>query len=173
MYGPLLRLEGVRVDNGWNEALALNYERLHFHISFWEAMERRLRRNYSFLFVIQAFQLRSQNMHSPDADQVARPAVGAGVDRSGSGRGRASRRVSLPRRADRTGAPHLKRAARSRACGTACAPPVRAGHHERCQMMIVRLSAQRTFEAFALSQLNSFIVQALNRSESGQFLIGP
>ena len=43
MYGPLLRLEGVRVDNGWNEALALNYERLHFHISFWEAMGRRLR----------------------------------------------------------------------------------------------------------------------------------
>ena len=43
MYGPLLRLEGVRVDNGWNEALALNYERLHFHINFWEAMGRRLR----------------------------------------------------------------------------------------------------------------------------------
>ena len=39
------------VDNGWNEALALNYERLHFHISFWEAMGRRLRRNYCvFLF---------------------------------------------------------------------------------------------------------------------------
>jgi uncharacterized membrane protein len=54
MYGPLLRLEGVRVDNGWNEALALDYERLHFHISFWEAMGRRLRRNYSFLFVLQA-----------------------------------------------------------------------------------------------------------------------
>ncbi len=55
MYGPILRLEGVRVDNGWNEALALDYERLHFHISFWEAMGRRLRRNYSFLFIIQAF----------------------------------------------------------------------------------------------------------------------
>jgi len=54
MYGPLLRLKGVRVDDGWNEALALDYERLHFHISFWEAMGRRLRRNYSFLFVIQA-----------------------------------------------------------------------------------------------------------------------
>ena len=54
MYGPLLRLEGVRVDNGWNEALALDYERLHFHISFWEAMGRRLRRNYSFLFILQA-----------------------------------------------------------------------------------------------------------------------
>jgi len=54
MDGPLLRLEGVRVDNGWNEALALTYERLHFHISFWEATEHRLRRNYSFLFLVQA-----------------------------------------------------------------------------------------------------------------------
>jgi uncharacterized membrane protein len=54
MYGPLLRLKGVRVDSGWNEALALDYEKLHFHISFWEAMGRRLRRNYSFLFLLQA-----------------------------------------------------------------------------------------------------------------------
>ncbi len=54
MYGPLLRLQGVRVDNGWNEVLARDYERLHFHISFWEAAGRRLRRNYSFLFGVQA-----------------------------------------------------------------------------------------------------------------------
>jgi uncharacterized membrane protein len=33
MYGPLLRLVGVRVDNGWNEAPALDYERFHFHKS--------------------------------------------------------------------------------------------------------------------------------------------
>lgn len=54
MYAPLLRLKGVRVDNGWNEALALDYEQLHFHISLLEALGRRLRRNYSFLFLIQA-----------------------------------------------------------------------------------------------------------------------
>lgn len=53
-YGPLLRLQGVRVDSGWNETLARDYEQLHFHISFWEAAGRRLRRNYSFLFVVQA-----------------------------------------------------------------------------------------------------------------------
>jgi uncharacterized membrane protein len=53
MYAPLLRLKGVRVDNGWNEALAADYEQLHFHISWWEALGRRLRRNYSFLFLIQ------------------------------------------------------------------------------------------------------------------------
>jgi uncharacterized membrane protein len=54
MYVPLLRLERVRVDSGWNEALARDYERLRFHISFWEAVGRRLRRNYSFLFAVQA-----------------------------------------------------------------------------------------------------------------------
>jgi uncharacterized membrane protein len=54
IYVPLLRLEGVRVDNGWNEVLARDYERLRFKISLWEAMGRRLRRNYSFLFAIQA-----------------------------------------------------------------------------------------------------------------------
>ena len=54
MYGPLLRLEGVCVDNGWNVTLARDYEQLHFHISFWEATGRRLRRNYSFLFCLQA-----------------------------------------------------------------------------------------------------------------------
>jgi uncharacterized membrane protein len=53
MYAPLLRLKGVRVDSGWNEALAADYEQLHFHISLWEALGRRLRRNYSFLFLIQ------------------------------------------------------------------------------------------------------------------------
>jgi len=54
IYAPLLRLKGVRVDNGWNEVLAFDYEQLHFHISLREALGRRLRRNYSFLFLIQA-----------------------------------------------------------------------------------------------------------------------
>ena len=54
LYGPILRGEGVRTDSGWNHELARDYENLHFHISFWEAMGRRLRRNYSFMFGVQA-----------------------------------------------------------------------------------------------------------------------
>ena len=54
MYGPLLRLEGVHVDNGWNEALALNLRAASLSHKLLEAMGRRLRRNYSFVFVIQA-----------------------------------------------------------------------------------------------------------------------
>ena len=53
-YGPILKGEGVRTDNGWNEALIRDYQHLRFHISNWEAAGRRLRRNYAWLFVIQA-----------------------------------------------------------------------------------------------------------------------
>ena len=54
LYGPILRGEGVRVDSGWNQELARDYEKLRFHITFFEAMGRRLRRNYSFMFGVQA-----------------------------------------------------------------------------------------------------------------------
>jgi uncharacterized membrane protein len=54
LYVPILRGEGVRLDNGWNLELASDYEKLGFHISFLEAMGRRLRRNYSFMFGVQA-----------------------------------------------------------------------------------------------------------------------
>jgi uncharacterized membrane protein len=54
MYVPILRGEGVRIDNGWNLQLASDYEKLRFHITFLEAMGRRLRRNYSFIFGVQA-----------------------------------------------------------------------------------------------------------------------
>jgi uncharacterized membrane protein len=54
LYAPILRGEGVRTDSGWNHELARDYGELRFHISFWEAMGRRLRRNYSFMFGVQA-----------------------------------------------------------------------------------------------------------------------
>ena len=54
MYVPILRGEGVRIDNGWNHELARDYEHLRFHISYLEALGRRLRRNYSFMFGVQA-----------------------------------------------------------------------------------------------------------------------
>jgi uncharacterized membrane protein len=54
MFAPILRGEGVRVESGWNLELARDYENLRFHISFFEAAGRRLRRNYSFMFGVQA-----------------------------------------------------------------------------------------------------------------------
>jgi uncharacterized membrane protein len=52
-YGPLLRGQGLRTDNGWNEVLAEDYTGLYFHISFIEAIGRRLRRNYAWIFGVQ------------------------------------------------------------------------------------------------------------------------
>lgn len=49
-YGPLLRGQGVRIDNGWNELLANDYRTLRFHIGYMEALGRRIRRNYGWLF---------------------------------------------------------------------------------------------------------------------------
>ncbi|HLG14847.1 MAG TPA: DUF2270 domain-containing protein [Blastocatellia bacterium] len=53
-YGPILKGESVRTDNGWNDALVRDYAHLRFHISNWEAAGRRLRRNYAWIFIIQA-----------------------------------------------------------------------------------------------------------------------
>lgn len=53
LYGPLLRGEGLRVDNGWNRLLAQDYEDLGFHISLMEALGRRLRRTYGWIFAAQ------------------------------------------------------------------------------------------------------------------------
>lgn len=49
-YGPILRGEGMRVDNRWNELLAKDYEDLRFHITLPESLGRRLRRTYGWIF---------------------------------------------------------------------------------------------------------------------------
>jgi uncharacterized membrane protein len=54
MFAPILRGEGMRIESGWNLELARDYENLRFHITFLEAAGRRLRRNYSFMFGVQA-----------------------------------------------------------------------------------------------------------------------
>ena len=51
-YGPMLRGEGMRVESGWNEALARDLDHLRFHISYWEAIGRRFRRNYLWIVVV-------------------------------------------------------------------------------------------------------------------------
>jgi uncharacterized membrane protein len=52
-YAPMLTGHGIRTDNRWNELLAEDYRDLRFHITFWEAVGRRLRRNYGWLFATQ------------------------------------------------------------------------------------------------------------------------
>jgi uncharacterized membrane protein len=53
-YAPLIRGEGIRIDSGWTELLANDYQEPHYHIDFARAVGRRLRRTYAWIFVIQA-----------------------------------------------------------------------------------------------------------------------
>lgn len=52
-YCPILMGRGIDVSNGWNRVLADDYTGLYYHISFWEALGRRLRRNYMPIFAVQ------------------------------------------------------------------------------------------------------------------------
>jgi len=53
-FGPILLGHGVDVANGWNEVLHQDYVRPRLHITYPDALGRRLRKNYSWIFTIQA-----------------------------------------------------------------------------------------------------------------------
>lgn len=52
-FGPILLGRGVQTDNGWNEVLYQDYRRPRLHITYLDALGRRLRKNYSWIFIIQ------------------------------------------------------------------------------------------------------------------------
>ncbi len=52
-YEPMLRGKAVTIHNDWNDVLAEEISRLRFHISLFEAVGFRLRRNYGWIFAIQ------------------------------------------------------------------------------------------------------------------------
>ncbi|OFX04907.1 MAG: hypothetical protein A3E78_05825 [Alphaproteobacteria bacterium RIFCSPHIGHO2_12_FULL_63_12] len=54
-YAPLL-LRSHRPEPGpWQDVLAQDYLTPQYHISFWRALGRRIRRNYGYIFAFQAF----------------------------------------------------------------------------------------------------------------------
>jgi uncharacterized membrane protein len=52
-FGPILLGRGVEVANGWNEILYEDYQSPRLHITFPDALGRRLRKNYSWILTIQ------------------------------------------------------------------------------------------------------------------------
>lgn len=52
-FGPILLGRGVQVDNGWNEILYRDYRKPRLHITYADALGRRLRKNYGWIFAIQ------------------------------------------------------------------------------------------------------------------------
>jgi len=53
-FVPLLAGEGAGRDGRWNDLLANDYRRPRFHVSYLLAMGRRIRKNYCYIFSIQA-----------------------------------------------------------------------------------------------------------------------
>lgn len=53
-YAPMLRREGQKLDEGWQDILARDYMEPRHHISMARAVGRRLRRTYSWILGIQA-----------------------------------------------------------------------------------------------------------------------
>jgi len=53
-YAPMLRGENVTTHQNWQEVLAADYCEPVYHISYMRALGRRLRRNYAWIFAIQA-----------------------------------------------------------------------------------------------------------------------
>ncbi len=53
-FGPILLGEGPQIDSGWNRILYQDYRTPNLHITWLEALGRRLRRNYAWIFSIQA-----------------------------------------------------------------------------------------------------------------------
>ena len=51
-YGPMLRGQGITIDNRWNDLLADDYDDLRFHITLMEALGRRIRRTYGWIFSV-------------------------------------------------------------------------------------------------------------------------
>jgi uncharacterized membrane protein len=81
VYGPMLRGEGVRMDGQWNMLLARDYTTPRFHISYWRAIGRRLRKNYAYILAIQAVAYYGKLAIHPDAvttwsEFVDRAAIG-------------------------------------------------------------------------------------------------
>jgi len=52
-FGPILLGRGVQVGNGWNEILYRDYRKPRLHITYADALGRRLRKNYGWIFAIQ------------------------------------------------------------------------------------------------------------------------
>ncbi len=66
MYGPLLRGQPFEFDDAWNHHLADDYDHLHFHITRAEAVGRRLRRNYLWIFLVLGLSYLGKLLIHPD-----------------------------------------------------------------------------------------------------------
>jgi uncharacterized membrane protein len=51
-FSPILVRQPILGSSNWNRVLAHDLSYIHFHITMWEALGRRLRRNYIWIFAV-------------------------------------------------------------------------------------------------------------------------
>jgi uncharacterized membrane protein len=65
-FGPILLGEGIQTANGWNQVLYQDYVKPRLHITYADALGRRLRKNYSWIFAIQVASYLGKLLIHPD-----------------------------------------------------------------------------------------------------------
>ncbi|MGD2173658.1 MAG: DUF2270 domain-containing protein [Gammaproteobacteria bacterium] len=55
LYAPMLSDGNLHMEEGWQEVLAHDYWKPRYHISFFTALGRRIRRNYLWILIVQTF----------------------------------------------------------------------------------------------------------------------
>lgn len=65
-YRPILHRQPLAGGDLWSEVLGQDFQRAHFHISIIEAIGRRLRRNYSWIFGVQVISFWGKALIHPD-----------------------------------------------------------------------------------------------------------
>ena len=81
LYAPMLSDGNLHMEEGWQEVLAQDYWRPRYHISFFIALGRRIRRNYLWILIVQTVAYLGKLAVHPTAiasldDLWARAAVG-------------------------------------------------------------------------------------------------
>jgi uncharacterized membrane protein len=67
LYAPMLSDGDLHMEEGWQDVLARDYWRPRYHISFFTALGRRIRRNYLWILIIQTAAYLGKLAVHPDA----------------------------------------------------------------------------------------------------------
>jgi uncharacterized membrane protein len=65
LYAPMLEDGDLQMASGWQQTLAHDYRYPRYHIGFWRAVGRRLRRNYIWILLIQTIAYSGKIMVHP------------------------------------------------------------------------------------------------------------
>ncbi len=74
-YAPMLYDGDLHMEEEWQKVLSEDYLRPHYHVSFWVALGRRIRRNYLWILLIQSLAYAGKIVVHPNAIESWEQAV--------------------------------------------------------------------------------------------------